>query len=177
MTEQQLEEVIYHGFNIRLSFLYEKPTFGDLFMIRGFDHPLFPPTDRFNFAALENLGFDQVDDYFGIPNHEEDGGDVKVWLSPLVNDQSVYHHHGPFDGLELSYCARRNPPHNTRLFLEVISEFAQRLPVDVLYTLRNQDLGNPPNLASVRKDIEHVIAYWRAQDIEPGSSAAMRLTF
>ena len=78
MDEHLLESAILHGFRIRLSFSHEKPTFGDLFLVRGFPHPHFPPTGRFNFATLEYLGFDQVDDYFGIPSYEEDGDDVKV---------------------------------------------------------------------------------------------------
>lgn len=177
MEEQTLESAILHGIRIRLSFTDEKPTFVDLFLIRGFPHPHFPPTGRFSFAALEHLGFDQVDDYFGIPAYEEDGDDVKVWLFPLIKGKSVYHHQGPFDGLELSYDALRNPPQNAELFLEVVSDFARHLPAQVHYSLRDLRLENPPDLTVVRNDIAHLVAYWREQNIEPGSNEALLVSF
>ena len=177
MTEDLLEEAAYDGIVVELRFENEKPTFGDLFSIRGFDHPNFPRSGKFNFDALTEFEFDQVDDYFGIRNEEDDGDDVKIWLSPMVNEFTVYHHHGPFDALRLSYTILRNPPENGALFLKVVSAFVQHLPVQPFYKLRGIELGNPPGLSIIELDIQEVIDYWKKQGIEVGSHDALIVDF
>ena len=75
----------------------EKPSFGDVFLLCGDQHPRFPPTGRFGFDELADLGVEQVDDYFAICAD----GDPIIWIFPLVKGQVVQHHHGPFDGVRL----------------------------------------------------------------------------
>jgi len=163
---------------VHLIFEEEKPSLGDLFFVRGFAHPKFPASGRFDFAALAHLEFDQVDDYFGIRAEEDDDGDdVSIWLFPLVKGKAVGHHAGPFDGIRLSYSVLRNSVSTAKLFLRVVDEFAKHLPVRVIYTQRDEDLGNPPNLTVLEEDINQVIASLREQGIEPGSSAALRMDF
>lgn len=176
INEDLLETAAYEGVDVHLLFAEEKPTFGDLFLIRGFAHPQFPFANHFNFKALSHLGFDQVDDYFGIRSDEdeEQGDDVKVWLFPLIKGKIVHHYVGPFDGIKLSYSILRNPPEHAELFLKALADFAHHLPVQVFYTLRNQELGNPPDLTQLKNDIKFVIDYWRKQGIEPGSRDALQ---
>lgn len=162
---------------VHLLFEEEKPSFGDLFLIRGFAQPHFPSSGRFNFSALAHFEFDQVDDYFGIRSEDDNGDDVKVWLSPLVKDKVVYHHSGPFDGIRISYGVLRRPVSTAKLFLAVVDEFAKYLPVRVIYTQRDEDLGNPPNLTVLEEDINQVISLLREQGIEPGSKEAMAVDF
>ncbi|HEX8464555.1 MAG TPA: hypothetical protein VF627_08045, partial [Abditibacterium sp.] len=78
--------------NIDLLFQHERPAAEDLHMIRGWPVPGRPPSGRFNFDKLSHFGFDQVDDYYGIKSFEDEGTDVVVWLYPLVDGDSVYHH-------------------------------------------------------------------------------------
>jgi len=178
MKEELLQSAIEQGVSVNLLFEHEKPSFGDLFLIRGFDHPKSPSSGRFDFSALSHFEFDQVDDYFGIQSDEDDDGDdVSIWLYPLVKRRPVSHHAGPFDGLRLSYSVLRNPALRGKLFLEIISGFASHLPARVVYTLRNEDLGNPPNLTILDEDINQVIASLREQGIEPGSKEAMAVDF
>lgn len=176
MREELIQSAIEQGISVNFLFEQERPSFGDLFLIRGFAHPKSPASGRFDFAALAHFEFDQVDDYFGIrPDEDEDGDDVVIWLYPLVDEEPVYHHAGPFDGLQLSYSVLRNPTPMGKLFLEVVDEFAKHLPVRVVYTLRDEDLDNPLNLTALEEDMNQVIASLREQGIEPGSSAALRM--
>ena len=175
MNKDLLEKAIYQSININLRFENEKPKFGDLFMIRDFEHSEFPPSGKFNFEALAEFEFDQVDDYFGITSYEDEGDDVKIWLFPMIKGESVYHNEGPFDSIQLSYNVLRNPPQDKELFLKVVSAFARHLPVQPFYELRGIELGNPPDLSMVESDINEVVEHWRKEGIEPGSSKAMRV--
>src|SRR4028118_116463 len=107
--EALLESAIYEGMDVDCIFGEEKPSFGDLFQICGYDHPQSPASSKFNFGNLAELGFEQVDDYFGITSFEDEGDDVVVWLYPLVDGEDVYHHPGPFSGVRLSYNILCNP--------------------------------------------------------------------
>src|SRR5687768_1500602 len=109
MTPELSEEMLYAGVSVDILFGTHRPTFGDLFLICGQDHPRFPPSGRFAFDQLADLQFEQVDDYFGVPSLTDDGDDVVVWLYPLVAGEVVDHHPGPFDGIRLDYNVLRNP--------------------------------------------------------------------
>lgn len=118
-----------------------------------------------------------MDDYFSVTSDEEEGDDVVIWLFPLIGDETVYHHSGPFDGIRLSYSILRNPVEKASLFLKVVADFASQLPVEVFYRLRETNLGHPPDLSLLESDIKAVIEYWRAEGIEPGSDEAMMVEF
>lgn len=83
---------------VDLMFTDVKPSFGDVFLLCGFQHPEFPPTGDYGFAELADLGIEQVDDYFALCVE----GDPAVWIFPLVQGQAVQHHHGPYNGLRLT---------------------------------------------------------------------------
>lgn len=166
---------MYQGIHVDLLFKGEQPTFGDLFLITGEMHPLFPPTGDFKFAKLADLNFDQCDDFWCI--RDEDTGHEFVWLYPLVGRQVVYHNVGPFSGLRLDYCILRNPIGNIDRFLLIVSSFAQELPVLVTYPLRNIILGNPPDVSILKTDMDLVVNYWRSKGIEPGSYNALSIRY
>lgn len=95
----------FEGIAVELTFAEPRPTFGDLCTICGWEHPRFPPSGRLQLDQLADLGFDQVDDYFGIPNETDVGDDPVVWLYPLVRGEPVFYHEGPFDGIQLDYSS------------------------------------------------------------------------
>jgi hypothetical protein len=170
--EALLREAVYQGSVVDLVFTGKQPMFGDLFLICGTPHPEFPPSQALPFDKLSELGFTQVDDYFGIENGE---GDVIVWLAPLVDGEEVYHHAGPFTGLRLRYSVLRNLPASKALFLKAIRLFTQYLEVDVVYKLRNLNLGSSPELAIVENDIDQIVNFWKEKNIETGSENALKV--
>ena len=172
--EPIIGDAIYHGITVDLIFNQNQPMFGDLFLICGYSHPDFPPSKDFQFDKLSELNFAQIDDYFGIENG---GGGGVVWLFPLVGDEEVYHHSGPFTGLRLSYNVLRNPPRNKTLFTRTVRLFAQYLDVGVIYKLRNLNLGYPPDMAIVEHDIDQIIRFWKEKNIETGSEDALKMAY
>src|SRR5690554_2461829 len=92
---QDLETLAFEGISVDFKFNSNKPTFGDLFLIVGNENPNFQPNSK-EFVKLQDLGFEQVDDYFGIRNESDFGDDVKIWMFPLINGEEVYHNEGPF---------------------------------------------------------------------------------
>jgi hypothetical protein len=163
------------GLAVDLYFEGEKPVFGDLFQICGDTHPEFPPSGRFNFQALAQYGFQQMDDYYGIKSTAKEGTDVVIWLFPLVGGKEVCHHHGPYDGVRLAFNILHNSPRRAKDFTKVVAAFAQTLKTRNRYPLRDLDLGNLPDLAVIEQDIQKVIQFWQNQGIKPGSAAALEV--
>jgi len=83
------EEECYEGVGVDLVFENQGPTFGDLFVICGYENPNFPPSKNFHFDK-----FSQIDDYFGVQTLSDEGDDVSVWLFPLVDGEVVDHNPG-----------------------------------------------------------------------------------
>lgn len=102
-----LEDAAYEGLTVDLIFRGIRPSFGDVFLLVGEQHPEFPSSGNFRFDRLASLGFQQVDDYFGVPAPTDDGDDVQVWLYPVVDGEAVYHHSGPFSAIRLDHCVFR----------------------------------------------------------------------
>ena len=161
----------YEGIVADLLFEEERPGFGDLFTICGYENPNFPSSGRFDFKQFEDLQFSQVDDYFGVQTLSGDGDDVAVWLFPLVKGEIVHHHPGPFDGLRLGYNVLRNPIERSEHFLKAIEQLAGRLPVKILY--RGQSGGTD----QMKKDIQEIEASWRAEGIGVGTDDALTLDY
>jgi len=160
----------FEGIDIDFQFKGKQPSFGDLFLIVGYENPNFPPENR-EFENLNHLGFEQVDDYFGIRNQSEIGSDVKLWLHPLLNGEEVYHHSGPFDAIRLRYCVRENPVNTSELFEQIYNEFNSKLEVNTSY-LNNeiQDFNQ------IKEDVDKTIEYCRNElNVEPGSTEALQL--
>jgi len=167
-----LEEIIYVGVSVDIAFGSVRPVFGDLFLICGERHPIFAPSGAFAFDSLEELQFDQVDDYFAVRSLDE-GADV-IWLVPLIDGDAVDHHPGPFDGVRLSYNVLRNPAHRADHYLKCVASFAR---FGVSTTYRDVELGSPPDLSRVRADIDAVVRYWASQGITAGSTEALMIDF
>ena len=108
-------------YEVDLLFADPKPKFGDLFLICGDEHPLYPPTGNFGFEKLADLQVEQVDDYFGIRG----AGDPTIWISPLVGGEVVEHHPGPFDGLRLELTE----PSEKKLWTTCLARFRAALNV------------------------------------------------
>lgn len=152
---------------IDFRFAKEKPRFGELFLITGEEHPKFPPRNK-NFATLAPLGFEQLDDFFGILNSEDTGDDVLVWLFPMLNGEEVFHNSGPFDAIRLSYSALRNAPANITLLQECFNAIKGMPDVEVQFedkTIRD--------FTPIQEKADEIVAYWRENDIEPGSEQSL----
>ncbi|NLR80018.1 hypothetical protein [Chitinophaga eiseniae] len=152
---------------IDFRFAKEKPRFGELFLITGEEHPKFPPRNK-NFATLAPLGFEQLDDFFGILNGEDTGDDVLVWLFPMLNGEEVFHNSGPFDAIRLSYSALRNAPSNITLLQECFNAIKGMPDVEVQFednTIRD--------FTPIQQKADEIVAYWRENDIEPGSEQSL----
>jgi hypothetical protein len=168
------EEMLYEGVSVDVAFGDPRPGFGDLYLICGCSHLRFPPSGSFGFDGLEDLHFDQVDDFFGVRSLTDDGDDVVIWLYPLVAGEPVHHHPGPFDGLRLDYNVLRNPAERADQFLRCVERFAA-LGKAVTYRSRGVELGRPPDLSVVRADIGAVVQHWAAVGIAVGSDEALEV--
>ena len=165
-----LEIKAFDGIDIDFKFTNKQPSFGELFLIVGYENPNFPPESR-EFENLNHLGFEQVDDYFGIKNQSEIGSDIKLWLHPLVSGEEVHHHSGPFDALRLRYCVRENQPNTVVLFEQIYNEFNSKLEVNPTYS--NNII---PNFDQIKEDVNKTIEFCRNElKVEPGSSEALQL--
>lgn len=155
---------------IDFKFRQDKPGFGDLFLITGTEHPKFPAKTR-NFEQLAHLGFEQLDDFFGILNEDETGDDVVVWLFPMVRGEEALHQPGPYDAVRLSYDALRNVPgKSVDILHECYDLLRENFDVQVLLNDKPVDSFDP-----IQQKINDIVEKWRAEGIEPGSEAALLL--
>jgi hypothetical protein len=161
---------------VDIAFAPPGPTFGDLFPVCGSEHPSFPSSGTYAFQSLANLGFTQVDDFFGIRSEDGVGDDVVIWLYPLIKGRSVYHHEGPFDGIRLNFNVLRNPVDRADLFYRCIESFAG-LGTRITYASRNLDLAKPPDLRPVKADVAAIVEHWRDQGVEVGSDDALEIDY
>ena len=139
-------------------------------------HPSLPTSEQFDFKPLADLGFSQIDDYFGIPSKSDDGDDVIVWLFPLKGGQAVHHDPGSFDGVRLTYSVLSNPTSRQPLFEQVLKTMASLTHSSPLYVARDLELG-PPDLSMLVADMDSIAKHWREQGIEPGSDEAMQIDY
>lgn len=168
------EGLLYEGLCIDIAFGEPRPMFADLFRICGRTHPNFPPTGDFGFEKLDDLQFDQVDDYFGVRTLSGEGSDVAVWLFPLIGGEPVHHEPGPFDGVRLEYNVLRNPIRRAEYFLDCVKAFAA-LGAGCHDRARDRPLGLVPDLDLLRRDIDAVARHWAENGITVGSDAAMEI--
>ncbi|PNW25765.1 hypothetical protein [Formosa algae] len=165
-----LETLAFEGINIDFQFNSDKPTFGDLFLIVGFENPNFLPNSR-EFEKLSDLGFTQTDDYFGINNDMNLGDDIKLWLIPLINGEEVHHNDGPFDAIRISYVVVRNDTKTAELFENTFNSIISNL--DVTPTFGGKRIEN---FGKIKGIISKTIQYCREElKVEPGSNQALQL--
>ena len=165
-----LEVLAHDGIRIDFEFNSEKPIFGDLFLIVGFENPNFPPDSR-EFEKLAELEFEQVDDYFGIKNSTDVGDDVKIWLFPIINGEEVYHNQGPFDAIRITYGVLRNEQKTAELFEKIFHSINSNLDVTPLFEGKRIE-----NFGEINKIITKTIQYCKEElKVEPGSREALLL--
>jgi hypothetical protein len=61
-----------------------RPTFGDVFLLTGDEHPQFTPSGACDLSALASIGFEQADDFFAIRLR----GEEVIWLKPIEHHQT-----------------------------------------------------------------------------------------
>ena len=168
--QMDLESLAFEGISVDFQFNSKKPTFGSLFLVVGYENPNFPPQSR-EFEKLQDLDFEQVDDYFGIRNRTELGDDVKMWLFPIINGEEVYHDDRPFDAIRLTYVVVRNTSNTKLVFEKVFNSILENL--DVTPTFNGKEISR---FSNIDKIINKTILYCRKElKVEPGSSEAMQL--
>lgn len=165
-----LETLAFEGINIDFKFKSNKPNFGDLFLIVGFENPSFLPTNR-EFEKLAELGFEQTDDYFGIRNHTEIGNDIKIWLFPIINGKEVYHEKGPFDAIRISYTVVWNEENTAEIFEKTFNTILKNLNVTPIFEGKQIE-----NFKDIKEIIDKTITYCKQKlKVEPGSEKALEL--
>lgn len=164
MTELN-EDQLFEGVSTEIRFSEPGPTFGDLFRITGLTNPNFPPSERYDFGKHAGLGFDQIDDYFGVPSESDEGDDVIVWLYPVVDGEPVHHHPGPFDAVRLAYNVVRNPAETADQFLRCVEALAA------------DGAGTAAGLGELKAEIMAITDYWLSQRVAPGSDEALELDY
>lgn len=172
MEKQNLDfEVLAHeGIRIDFEFNSDKPTFGDLFLIVGFENPNLPYNSK-EFEKLAELEFEQVDDYFGIRNKTQIGDDVKIWLFPIINGEEVYHNQGPFDAIRITYGVLHNDIKTAELFEKVFDTINSNLDVTPNFEEKKID-----DFEEIKKIITKTIQYCKEElKVEPGSKEALQL--
>ena len=167
-----IETLAFKGINIDFKFNSDKPTFGDLFLIVGFENPTFLPNST-EFEKLNQLGFTQVDDYFGIRNESDYGDDVKLWLFPVINGKEVYHDDGPFDSIRLNFSVLRNGIETSELLEKIYNSFKKNLDVNILFNGKEIK-----DYAVIEKKLNEIVDYCRNElKVEPGSEKALQLDY
>jgi uncharacterized protein YjbI with pentapeptide repeats len=124
-----------------------EPTFGDLFVICGDQHPQFSPSGICDLSTLASLGFEQADDFFAIMDSE---GEPIIWLYPLVKNRPVHHHQGPFDGIRLE--SMRMTKKALQRYVAVVSRFVVALEGTLRLVDENGRSGEPLTLDSIRQE-------------------------
>ena len=151
-----------------ISFIGEKPVFGDLLAMTGIEDSKFPIKNE-NFLKLCDLGIEQSDDFFTIPNENIDFGDDNIlWIIPLIKKTEVWHNPGPYDGLRFTYDILRNREENKEIYLNCLEKFINLFSVSVSYRGEKQK-----NLEKIKKDIEKTIKELLENDVKPGSEEAL----
>ena len=165
-----LETLAHEGIRIDYQFNSDKPTFGDLFLIVGFENPDRPHNSR-EFEKLAELEFEQVDDYFGIKNNTDIGYEVKIWLFPIINEEEVYHNQGPFDAIRITYVVLSNEEKTAELFEKIFHSINSNLDVTPFFEGQQVE-----NFEDIKKVIAKTIKYCREElEVEPGSHEALLL--
>jgi hypothetical protein len=167
-----METLAFEGINIDFHFKSDKPTFGDLFLIVGFENPNSLPNST-EFEKLNQLGFTQIDDYFGIRNESDFGDDVKLWLFPIKNGIEVYHDNGPFDAIRINFGVLRNGIETSELLENVFNSFKQNLDVNISFNGKEIK-----DYAVIKKKLNETIDYCRNElKVEPGSEKALQFDY
>jgi len=163
-----LEVLAHDGIRIDFEFNSDKPTFGDLFLIVGFENPNFPPNSR-EFEKLTVFEFEQVDDYFGIKNKTDIGTDVKIWLFPIINGEEIYHHDGPFDAIRITYGVLRNDQKTAELYKKIFDSINSNLDVTPIFEGKRIESFEKVNEIKTK-----TIQYCKEElNVEPGSNEAL----
>ena len=171
---QLSEDVLHEGITLDLMFRKERPGFGDLFTICGFKNPSFPPKSTM-FAGLGGLGFEQVDEFFGIKSESDVGDDIAVWLMPLINGKVVWHEQGPFDGVRLEFNVLRHPANRASKFVAVVERLVSELAVDVRDGATGAKVDQRSLLAQLNGDIRSIQDHWQRQGVRCGSAEALAI--
>jgi hypothetical protein len=126
---------------------------------------------RDDIESLDRLGFEQVDDSWGVVNVDDDdeGDDVVVWLHPVRGGVIVDHDAGPFDAVRVEFSVLRNPVARVKTFTSLVEALSKMLD-----TPSTRD-GHGVNTAQLVAEADVIIARLRAEGIEPGSDDALEL--
>ena len=155
-----------------ISFIGEKPVFGDLLAMIGIEDSKFLMKNE-NFLKLADLGIEQSDDFFAVPNENYDfGDDIILWIIPLIKKTEVWHNPGPYDGLRFTYDILRNSRENVDIYINCLEKFIGLLPVSIYY--RGKKLENTEK---IKEDIENVVKELVENGVEPGSDEALMMEY
>ncbi|SFB81771.1 hypothetical protein [Streptomyces aidingensis] len=137
----------------------QRPRFGDLFLICGYENPNFPPRDP-RWASLGDLQFEQVDDYFAVRVY---GDEPVIWLYPLVAGAEVHHHPGPFDGLRLTYVPELHSEERAAHFAHAVDGFSRSGAAEVRWGRAAEPVGPPVDTVALTTRVRRFVdaGAWR----------------
>ena len=169
-----MEMLAFEGVHLKYSFTDKKADFGDIFLVTGSQHPDSPPK-VYDFKHLAEFGFEQVDDFFGIPNKNEDGDDVKIWLIPTIDGEEAYQTNQPFDGFNLVYNVLRNTEDVDTILKKIFNKINSEFSLIFEAQFEGETITS---FDEVEPWIKQIKDYCRTElEVEPGSDEALELDF
>lgn len=159
------EDELYEGVTAEITFPAPGPTFHDLLALCKLASPEDLPATGSAFSAHTGLGFDQIDDFYGVRSESGGGDDEIVFLAPIIDGKEVWHHDGPFEALRLRFNVLRTSPRHAAHFLKCVTD---------LSTLTSDPA---PDLVVLEGKINAIAAYWTKSGIKPGSDKALLVDY
>lgn len=86
----------------------------------------------------------------------------------MLNGEEVFHNSGPFDAIRLSYSALRNAPVNISLLQDCFNTIKGMPDVEITF-----EGSNISDFTPVQQKADEIVAYWRENNIEPGSEQSL----
>lgn len=164
----------FEGVHLKYSFTDKKSRFWRHLFSYRLTTPWLSTKSRW-FKHLAEFGFEQVDDFFGIPNKNEDGDDVKIWLIPTIDGEEAYQTNQPFDGFNLVY----NVLSNTEDVDTILKKIFNKINSEFSLSFEAQFEGETiTSFDEVEPWIKQIKDYCRTElEVEPGSDEALELDF
>ena len=140
--------------SIDINYSNTKPVWGDLLSLCGLTSPSWPVSIP-AFGRLARLQVIQADDYFGV--RVLGSGAVVIWILPVVDEEVVDHHPGPFDALrieyDLGYHSASRAAHFSRL-VAALAESSERCVAR--WTGTQAELPTPIDTGALSRHVENL---------------------
>jgi hypothetical protein len=93
-------------------------------------------------------------------------------LFPIIDDEVVDHHPGPFSGVRLSYNVLRNSKRNIERFAACVDALLGKLPV--VASFRGTEVDGSSLITNAAMEI---VKFWETQGVITGSASALEIDY